>query len=118
MVTVPDRLEQAVGEAQDHDVLDRLLAQEMIHPIDLTLCQHLQHLRIQRPRRSQIMAKGFLDHNAAPAAALLFLHQPGGAELIDDNPEEAVSHRQIEKMIAQPVPFALSSSASRSPTRR
>ena len=40
MLTVPQRLEHAVGEAQRHDVLDRLLAEEMIDPVDLMLLQH------------------------------------------------------------------------------
>ena len=37
VVAVPQRLEDAVGKAQHHDVLDRLLAEEMVHPIDLRL---------------------------------------------------------------------------------
>ena len=40
VVAVPQRLEDAVGEAQHHDVLDRLLAEEMVHPIDLRFGQH------------------------------------------------------------------------------
>ena len=35
MVAVPERLEDAVGEAQHQDVLDRFLAEEVIDPIDL-----------------------------------------------------------------------------------
>ena len=37
VVAVPDRLEQAVGEPHDHDVLDRLLAQIVVHAEDLVL---------------------------------------------------------------------------------
>jgi len=33
MLTIPERLEHAVAKAQRHDVLDRLLAEEMIDPI-------------------------------------------------------------------------------------
>jgi hypothetical protein len=36
-----------VGEAQDHDVLDRLLTQEVVHPIDLRFRQHLEDPCIQ-----------------------------------------------------------------------
>ena len=39
VVTVPDRLEHAVGEAQDEDVLDGFLAQVMIDPVDLVFSQ-------------------------------------------------------------------------------
>ena len=35
VVAVPNRLEDPVGEPQYHNVLDRLLAEEMIHSIDL-----------------------------------------------------------------------------------
>ena len=47
MVAVPQRLEDAVGEAQHHDVLHRLLAEEMIHAIDLRLGQHPENAGIQ-----------------------------------------------------------------------
>ena len=35
VVAVPYRLEDPIGEAQHHDVLDILLAEKMIHPINL-----------------------------------------------------------------------------------
>jgi hypothetical protein len=47
VVAVPYRLKDAVGEAQDHDVLDRLLTQEAVHPIDLRFRQHLEDPCIQ-----------------------------------------------------------------------
>ncbi len=75
MVAIPQRLEQAIGEAQNHDVLDRLLTQEMIHAIDLAFRQHLQHLGVQCLGRIQVMAEGLLDHDASPAPALLLRHQ-------------------------------------------
>ena len=36
---VPDRLEDAVGEAEDQDVLDRLLAEVVVDAVDLVLAQ-------------------------------------------------------------------------------
>ena len=39
LLAVPQRLEQAVGEAQRHDVLHRFLAEEMVDPVDLMLLQ-------------------------------------------------------------------------------
>jgi hypothetical protein len=39
LLPVPQWLEQTVGKPQRHDVLDRLLAEEMIDPIDLMLLQ-------------------------------------------------------------------------------
>jgi hypothetical protein len=48
MLAIPQRLEQAVGKAQRHDVLDRLLAEEMVHSIDLMLLQRLQDRGVER----------------------------------------------------------------------
>ena len=41
VVAVPDRLEEAVGEAQGEDVLRRLLAEEVVDAEDLLLAQDL-----------------------------------------------------------------------------
>ena len=46
-VAVPDRLEQAVREAEREDVLGRLLAQEVVDPEDLLLGEHLVQLRVE-----------------------------------------------------------------------
>src|SRR5262249_60703244 len=42
--TVPDRLEQAVGEPERQDVVHRLLAEEVVDPEDLRLAE----MRVQR----------------------------------------------------------------------
>ena len=99
MVSVPERLEDAVGKAQHQDVLHRLLAEEMIDPIDLVFAQNFQDLRIERPRRSQVMAERLFDDHAAPGAVGL-AGQVGAAEMLDDGPEELVSHGQIEQHVA------------------
>jgi len=50
-IAIPDRLEQAVGEAKRQDVLRRLFAQEMIDPEDLLFGEYLVQLwRSGRPR--------------------------------------------------------------------
>ena len=41
VLAIPQRLEQAVGEAQRHDILHRFLAEEMIDSVDLVFLQHL-----------------------------------------------------------------------------
>ena len=99
VVAVPDRLEDAVGKAQHHDVLDRLLAEEMIHPIDLRLRQHLEDPRIQRAGRGEIVAERLFDDDAAEAA-VLFLRQPDGAELLDDRAEQLAGDGKIKDGIA------------------
>ena len=37
VIAVPDRLEDRVGEAEDHDVLDGLFAQVVVDAVDLGL---------------------------------------------------------------------------------
>jgi hypothetical protein len=100
MVTVPQGLEEAVGEAQNHDVLHSLLAEKMIDPIDLRLVQGLQDPGIELPGRGQVMAEGLLDDDAPPLARPRPLGgQARGPELVDDGAEEPVGHRQIEQAI-------------------
>ena len=62
-VAVPDRLEQAVGEAEGQDVEGRLLAQEVVDPEDLLLGEDLMDLVVQFLRRLQVRAERLLhDH--------------------------------------------------------
>ena len=56
-VAVPDRLEQAVGEAEREDVLRRLLAEEMVDAEDLLFGEHLVQLGVQRDRAREIGAE-------------------------------------------------------------
>ena len=71
VLAIPQRLEQAVGKAQRHDVLDRLLAEEMVHPIDLMLLQRLQDRGVERLGRGQVMAERLLDDDPPPLSVLL-----------------------------------------------
>ena len=64
-VSVPDRLEQAVGEAEGQDVLRRFLAEEVVDPEDLVLGEDLCSLRVQRYRAGEIGAEGLLHDDAA-----------------------------------------------------
>ena len=67
VVAVPDRLEHAVGEAQHQDVLDGLLAEIVIDPVDLVLVDELQQFAVQRPGRGQVGAERLFDHQPPPA---------------------------------------------------
>ena len=100
VLAIPQRLEQAVGEAQRHDVLDRFLAEEMVDPIDLMLLQRLQDLGIERLGRRQIVAERLLDHDPAPLA-VVFRHQARGAEPGDRHAEEAIGDGEIEEAVAR-----------------
>ena len=99
MVSVPKRLEDAVGEAQHQDVLNAFLAEEMIDPINLVLAQSSQDLRIERLRRGQVVAERLFDDHAAPGAVRL-AGQFRATEMLDDGREELVGHGQVEQHVA------------------
>ena len=65
---IPDRLEQAVAEAEDGEVLDRLLAQVVVDAKDLVLVEDGADLAVQAPRARQVVAERLLDDDARPAA--------------------------------------------------
>ena len=70
VMTIPQRLENAVGEAKRQNVLYRFLAEIMIDPVDLALVEHLEDARVERLRARQILAEGLLDHHAPETAVL------------------------------------------------
>ena len=47
IVSVPDRLEDAVAEAKDQNILHRLFAEIMVDAIDLPFVKYLQKVGIQ-----------------------------------------------------------------------
>src|SRR5271156_6276677 len=70
MVAIPQRLEQAIGETQHHDVLHGLLAKKMVDPINLMLLQRLQDFGVECFGGREIVAKGFFYDDAAPGSVL------------------------------------------------
>ena len=66
-VPVPDRLEQAVGEAERQDVLRRLLAEEVVDAEDLLLGEDLVQPGVQRHGAGEVGAEGLLHDDAAAA---------------------------------------------------
>src|SRR6185437_15969714 len=71
IAAVPERLEHAVSEPEGQNVLNRLLAQVMIDPIDLRFIEDLVNLVVQMPRAVQIVAEGLLNNHAPPSAAVI-----------------------------------------------
>ena len=69
VVAVPDILEDTVGEAEDEDVLHRLLAQVVVDAEDLILVEHLVHVVVQGTGAGQVVAEGLLDDRPNPALA-------------------------------------------------
>ena len=59
VVAVPDRLEQAVGEAEGEDVLRRLLAEEVVDAEDLLLGEGLVQRGVERGALARSVPNGF-----------------------------------------------------------
>ena len=68
VAAVPDRLEERVGEAEEQQVLDGLLAEIMVDPEDRALGKDTMQRLVQRARRRQIPPEGLLDHHAGLCA--------------------------------------------------
>ena len=96
-VAIPDGLEQRIREPQRDQVLDRLLAQVVIYPEHLRLVEHSQYLRVQLPRRSQVVAERLLDHD--PGLRPLAAVESRSPELARDQREELRRGRQVEHAV-------------------
>ena len=80
VISVPDRLEEAVGEAQGEDVLDRLLAEEVVDAEDVRLAEDGVHGRVELLRAREIDAERLLDDDAralGEAGLAEHRHDPG-----------------------------------------
>ena len=68
VAAVPDRLEDAVGEPEHQEVLDGLLPEVVIDPVDLVLAEHRRQIwRLSAARRVEVVAERLLDDDAPPA---------------------------------------------------
>ena len=81
VATVPQRLEDAVDEAQHKDVLDRLLAQIVIDAVDLGLVEDLVDTAVEGARGLQIAPERLLHDHPRPAALLLWHVEAGRTEV-------------------------------------
>ncbi len=95
---VPDRLEHPVREPEHHQVLDRLLPEVVIDPVDLALVEHAGELAVQRSGRVEVVTEGLLDDDAPPARVLA--GEPGGAEPAHDGAELGWRRREVEERVA------------------
>ena len=80
VAAIPDRLEDAVAEAEHQDVLDGLLAEVVIDPVDLVLAHHRESSRRLSSRADvEVGAERLLDDDAAPARRLVSCSSPRAA---------------------------------------
>ncbi len=69
VVAVPDVLEDAVGEAEDEDVLDGLFAEVVVDAEDLVFVEDLVDFVVEGAGGVEVVAEGLLDDDADPDSA-------------------------------------------------
>ena len=82
------------AEAQVGDVHHRLLAEEVVDPVDLRLVEDLEELVVQLASAGEVVAERLLDHD--PAA----VGEPRVVEAVDDAGEERRRDLQVEDRVA------------------
>src|ERR1700730_12594205 len=71
VVANPKGLNDVVGKAEDHNILDGFFSKIMIDAVNLFFRQDLFEILVELPGRFQIMAKMRFNDNASPAAVFL-----------------------------------------------
>ena len=84
VAAVPERLEDAVAEAEDQQVADGLLAQVVVDAVDLRLVEDLADLAVEPLRRLEVVPERLLDDDPRPAAVVPLVVEADAAELGDD----------------------------------
>ena len=97
---VPERLEDAVCEAEHQKVAYGLLAQVVIDSVDLLLAEDLEHFPVQPSGRLDVTPKRLLDDDPPPTAAVNLVVQADPPELGDHLGEGRGLGGQVEQTVA------------------
>ncbi len=104
VAAVPDRLEKRIGKAKGKNVLNGLLAQVVIYPIDLFFVKDFCELGIQSQRRLQVMTERLFHDN--PDASFV-AGQLGRANPLDNGFHNTRRRSQVKDLIDRAFPFLL-----------
>src|SRR6266852_8936152 len=107
VLTCPDRLEDAVREAQHEDVLDGLFAEVMIDAEDLVLAEDLLDDAREVHRALQVVSVGLLHDYPRPAGRA---SQAVRTDRADDRLVTRGRRREIEETIAVRADLAVDAS--------
>ena len=83
VASVPQRLKDTVGEAQDEQILDRFFTQVVIDTIDLALFEHVVDNLVEVQCALEVVAKRLFDDDPRPST-VGGVGQTSGAEVVDD----------------------------------
>src|SRR5277367_6211233 len=84
IVAVPQRLENAIAETKNQQILDSVLAEIVIDAVDLLFLEDTQNGLVEFLGCGQIAAEGLLNNDAYPGVRRRWARQAGAAELLDD----------------------------------
>ena len=84
VVAVPERFEDAVAEAKDQEILDRILSEIVVDAVDLLFFEDIQNNFVELFSRGEVASKRFFDNDAHPGVGLVWTGQAGAAQLLDD----------------------------------
>ena len=104
VIAIPQRLEHGVREAEDEQVLHRLLAEIVVDAVDLRLVEVFVDELIQRFGRLQIATERLLDDEARPVLGAVAVAggaaaKSGVAEPLDRRRKYVRRKRQVEDAI-------------------
>ena len=97
---VPDRLEEAVPKAEDHQVADGLLAEVVVDAVDLRLAEDLADLAVEFLCRRKVVSERLLDDDPPPATVVPLVVEADAPELGDDFRELRRLGREVEEAVA------------------
>src|SRR5579862_782993 len=103
---VPERFDNAVGETENHDVLDGFFAEVMVDAVDLLFTEDFFQFLVELNGGFVVVAERFFDDDADPVA-VGFLGEIGFAEFADDEREELRRDSEVMKQIALGVVLLL-----------
>src|SRR5579859_817772 len=104
--TIPKRLDHAVGEPEDHQILDCLLTEVMVNAENLLFGEDLLNVLVQLLCGFEVVAEWLFNDHASPLAVFL-LGEANFAELLNDCGEKVRSDREIVEEIALCAVFLL-----------
>src|ERR1700758_1830845 len=81
---IPDRLDNRVGEPEREDILNRLLTEVMVDPIDLVLVKDSMDHVVESSRAAKVAPERFLENDPCPVSRTAVGVQTRRFEVVDD----------------------------------
>ena len=106
VAVIPEGLEDFVGEAEDHDILGGLFAEEMVDAEGLAFGEGFANDGVEIFCGGEVSAEGFFDDHAGPGAVGGFVEASVG-EVLEDAFEFAGGDGEIEEAIALGAAFGV-----------